>query len=425
MHLARRLLCVSGLLAVAAALFACAARSVAPTPASGAPSRTVPQVIQTGHQPAQWVDFDVTGTYPQGIVAHDADVWFAANHDDAIGHIDMTTGATAYHHLPSGFRGNPLNLAYGRDRDIWLCMDDYEIGKMTPSGAFTLYGLGQYNECQYLVPGPDGRIWFLDWPYAVVKAITASGKISTYNGIDGFPDGIAVGPDGNLWITQGTRFNKSQNVVRMTPAGVATLYPTGQTDSWGIVTGSDGNLWFAEHTDDAIARLTTNGVVTAYPIDKIHPHVLAATPDGLIWFSHSGGIATFDVRTHQVRGLGYSPAHGGWNDIQQMTPAADGNIWFVDSTYRPDTVTVYVRRILTVTPASLTLDTGGQGRLTAIERPTEPELFATSSDPSIASVTDSGSPFTVTAEAAGKCTIRVHDSRHNVFDVAVTVVGSR
>src|SRR5450432_1506095 len=60
------------------------------------------------------------------------------------------------------------------------------------------------------------------------------------------PQGIATGPDGNLWFTEYT----GNKIGKITPSGVITEYPipTANSSPYGIVTGPDGNLWFTEST---------------------------------------------------------------------------------------------------------------------------------------------------------------------------------
>jgi uncharacterized protein (TIGR03437 family) len=65
--------------------------------------------------------------------------------------------------------------------------------------------------------------------------------------------GIVSGPDGALWYT---RWSNS-DIVRITTAGVTTVYPTptASSEPWGITAGPDGALWFAERSADQIGRL--------------------------------------------------------------------------------------------------------------------------------------------------------------------------
>src|SRR5689334_21573138 len=67
-------------------------------------------------------------------------------------------------------------------------------------------------------------------------------------------EGITLGPDGNLWFTEGDPNNK---IGRMTPAGDVTEFPlSAGTNPLLINPGPDGNLWFTENTANKIGRIT-------------------------------------------------------------------------------------------------------------------------------------------------------------------------
>src|SRR6516164_7664211 len=66
-----------------------------------------------------------------------------------------------------------------------------------------------------------------------------------------FPEGIAAGPDGNLWFAE----ESGNRIGRITPGGVVTEFGTGITSGsglGGIAAGPDGNLWFTEAGGDRI-----------------------------------------------------------------------------------------------------------------------------------------------------------------------------
>jgi streptogramin lyase len=56
-----------------------------------------------------------------------------------------------------------------------------------------------------------------------------------------------------------------------------------------IAVGPDGNLWFTDG-NEAIGRITTAGVITehAIPTPGSNPHDIAAGPDGAMWFTENG-----------------------------------------------------------------------------------------------------------------------------------------
>ena len=75
----------------------------------------------------------------------------------------------------------------------------------------------------------------------------------------GVPQGIASGPDGNLWFTYQDFTTAADAIGRITLGGAITLIPTptangGPTD---ITAGPDGNMWFTEAVGN-IGRITTH-----------------------------------------------------------------------------------------------------------------------------------------------------------------------
>src|SRR4051794_7303894 len=67
------------------------------------------------------------------------------------------------------------------------------------------------------------------------------------------PQGIAAGPDGNLWFTQ----QRSDQIGRITPSGTITEFgvPSNSRPA-GITAGPGGNLWFTQPGTDQIGRIT-------------------------------------------------------------------------------------------------------------------------------------------------------------------------
>ncbi|MFF9013421.1 hypothetical protein ACF09C_10705 [Streptomyces sp. NPDC014870] len=95
---------------------------------------------------------------------------------------------------------------------------------------------------------------------AVAPAQAAVGDITEYPlpQANSFPQGIAAGPDGNLWFTE----TDGDRVGRITTAGAITEYatPTANSSPRGIAAGPDANMWFAENQVNQIGKIET-GVV--------------------------------------------------------------------------------------------------------------------------------------------------------------------
>src|SRR5262249_44094419 len=99
------------------------------------------------------------------------------------------------------------------------------------------------------------------------------------------PQGIANGPDGNLWFTENIR----NAVAKLTPSGVFTFYtiPTPSAIPAGIPVGSDGALWFAEFGVNRIGRIDVLGNITEFGSTTGGPVKITAGPDGNLWFTES------------------------------------------------------------------------------------------------------------------------------------------
>jgi streptogramin lyase len=155
----------------------------------------------------------------------------------------------------------------------------------------------------------------------------AGGVIST----GGFPLGIVVGPDGNLWFIQ-----RDGRVGQMTPAGVPTVFSAGisgisvPSESSSIAAGPDGNLWFTEGSVDKIGVITMTGAVTEYSITQgAQPAGIVAGPDGNLWFTESdrdsiGRITPLGTVTEFSAGITKGSTPVG------ITAGPDGNLWFTE-----------------------------------------------------------------------------------------------
>src|ERR1043165_1475248 len=149
------------------------------------------------------------------------------------------------------------------------------------------------------------------------------------------PEGITLGPDGNMWFTE-TSANK---IGRIDPKGHITEFVVPQAFSApvDIVAGADGALWFTEESGfpEGIGRGTTSGVFTGVAPDcaggqpgSLTPRGIAGTSDGLIWFgdSSSNSIVKLDPITGIMTFFAI-PSNGQPRDI---TLGPDGALWFCE-----------------------------------------------------------------------------------------------
>jgi uncharacterized repeat protein (TIGR01451 family) len=146
------------------------------------------------------------------------------------------------------------------------------------------------------------------------------------------PQGITVGPDGNLWFTE----SAVGRIGRITSAGAVTEFtlPNLFSKPWQITTGPDGNLWFSENEGHSIGQITTSGTITEFPLPPINNDdqvsiAITTGPDGNLWFTVSGGDGSVGIgRITPAGTLTEFAAPVGCNGI---TAGQDGNLWFTDS----------------------------------------------------------------------------------------------
>jgi streptogramin lyase len=106
---------------------------------------------------------------------------------------------------------------------------------------------------------------------------------------ESYPEGIAAGPDGNLWFTE----RDGNKIGRISPSGAITEYPLPTTRSgpaW-ITAGPDGNLWFTEFDNNKIGRISPAGGSDEFGVyqENSGPQGITRGPDGNLWFTDVTG----------------------------------------------------------------------------------------------------------------------------------------
>lgn len=159
-------------------------------------------------------------------------------------------------HYSTGAGSSIQGLTLGPDGNLWFTdAGNNRIGKITAAGATTFYstGLTAAAGLTQIVSGSDGNLWFGENTAQKIASINpATGAITEYDASSvGGALALGAGPDGNIWFSAA-----NNNLGRITPAGVLTLFVTGASGQDGIVAGADGKLYFTESTSNAIGRLS-------------------------------------------------------------------------------------------------------------------------------------------------------------------------
>src|ERR1017187_4158007 len=183
-----------------------------------------------------------------------------------------------------------------------------------------------------IAAGPDGALWFTEGIANKIGRITTTGAFTEYPVPTPFSglDPITAGPDGALWFTEGF----AGKIGKITTGGVITEYPVpSSANPYGITAGPDGALWFTENTANNIGRITTAGAITEYSVSTFGgPLWIALGPDGALWFTEANAYPQHIGRVTTDGLLTDDPVPTPSCDVIGITPGPDRALWFAEQT---------------------------------------------------------------------------------------------
>jgi streptogramin lyase len=262
----------------------------------------------------------------------DGKIWFThqSTSPSAIG--NLATDGTNFGLFKTAVTNiGPIAITAGPDGNVWYTKQG-GVGKSTPAGVITEYGVPMGGDSGGIVKGPDNNLWFTEPVYDKIGRVTAAGAFTTYPlpGTQRGPREITLGADGNLWFTEGS--TAGNNIGRITPTGVVTEFsiPTPSSDPRAITSGPDGNVWFVEHDAHAIGRITPTGTITEFGIPSAgRPFSIATGPDGNLWFTEPG-VTNAIGRVTPMGEVSEYPIPSANADPAGITVGPDGNLWFTE-----------------------------------------------------------------------------------------------
>jgi virginiamycin B lyase len=290
-------------------------------------------------------NFDVgTQSAPTGVTTGpDNALWFTKNlNNSGLGRIVPGQSPTFPVSLPGE---RPRGITVGPDNNLWYTEGSGtgvgdKIGRYSPtSDTHTTFGsvaLDNHRP-EHIVAGPDGALWF-DEPNTgppAVGRITTAGVLTEF--ALAYPQigtwGIAVGSDGNLWVSD----YFEGKLWRMAKDGTVTGGPFAVgAGPLGLVTGPDGNLWVTEFVASKIGVVSTTGTLLhEYPVAH-KPMEIAVGPDGALWFTANdcppiqcgGGGGAAEVGRITTNGNLFEKPLATDTLLGAISGGPDGNMWF-------------------------------------------------------------------------------------------------
>jgi streptogramin lyase len=341
--------------------------------------------------------------------------------------IAMTmTGSTKRFPLTNGIGGGyyPSALTVGADHKFYLGSQNFSgIDVVDTSGNVVTYVPPSSDFVAYdgMALGPDGNVWFAE--DAHVGKITPAGVITEYPYSDAtttnYYGSVTTGPDHNVWVTE----YSTTTIDKVIPAtGAMTNYAFTNCSSVTGVVSAAGSLWVNCGTN--LAQVTTGGVSTYFYAGNgggisQNGSTLAVGPDGNPWFALNSGnrIGEFNPADNSMT-FYFPPASFGTNNA--IAAGSDGNVWTMDST---PSINVYILNVISVSPTSLTFTGAGQTQTITVTEAGTSSWTAVSNNTGVATVAPgtSASTFKVTSVATGRARIIVSDAIGNSFAVRVIV----
>lgn len=289
------------------------------------------------------------------IVGSDGNLWFTEFSNNSIGQM-TTAGALTEFPLPNTASSpQPVAIAAGPTGDphVWYTTPTNGGGGLgvfgsvaVPAGTTTDFSTGGSNNGPYGIRALGSNIWVAlqnaNKLYISNTAGTqvASSPITLPAGT--FAEGLAVGPDGNMWVAgfsngtilaYGATAPFSPVTIMSVPAGVGS-------EPAELVAGPDGAIWFTEQIGTGavsnigrVPVLPSIGSVTEFPLPAQFstPWAITVGSDGGIWFAAAGGgqgkIARIDPTTHII--VGY-PLMTTTQAAFGLVTGPDGNLWATD-----------------------------------------------------------------------------------------------
>jgi streptogramin lyase len=194
--------------------------------------------------------------------------------------------------------------------------------------------------------GKDGRLYTpvcctLSGDEAVM-AVTTAGAVSVYvpPSKDLINDGVTLGPDGNIWVSEST------HVAKITPSGTFTEYKitlppnSNANNESGIAAGPNGTVWFPivddnlSHPTGYLARIhTANGHIDQMSVPCFNGYPLVLGADGNFYercpAPNSSQIGILRVSPAGHQRLYQDPYGVSGFGGQVMTTTPNGLIWAI------------------------------------------------------------------------------------------------
>ncbi|MEO6629992.1 MAG: hypothetical protein ABIP03_15655 [Aquihabitans sp.] len=277
---------------------------------------------------------DILPGYPQRITSGpDGNLWYTTAKEQRFGTGNRTIVRITTEGVATAFTTADLipgDITAGPDGNLWFTNND-SIGRITTTGAITLFYDPAISLPTDITAGPDGNLWFVGRDQAVGRITTAGVATRFADPTIVAAGGIAATSDG-LWFTNPTS-NGSGAIDYLSTTGTFTLASPGANLPIEITKGSDGSVWFANFFGEdtgytGIGRIAPDGTTQVFHSTGVRfPRGLAPGTDGSAWFTNEpvdtiGRVSPSGAFTYFTDPAVQAP--------RGITLGSDGSMWFTN-----------------------------------------------------------------------------------------------
>lgn len=225
-----------------------------------------------------------------------------------------------------------FGMIRGTDSNVWfvkpVASSSYDLANITLDGTRSEFPVAGVPV--HLAITSDHAVWYTRSDSGLISQLTLSDTVNSFPISSTQSNGIAVGADGNLWITE----SSSNQIERVTPTGAVTgqfTIPTADSGPDDIILGGDGNLWFIESAAKKIGYISITGDITEFstltPSAEL-THIVAG-PDGNVWFVETVACSPYCSYSYydRITPAGTITQFGPTLAIDGIVVGADGNLW--------------------------------------------------------------------------------------------------
>ena len=150
------------------------------------------------------------------------------------------------------------------------------------------------------------------------------------------PMGIALGSDGNIWITEFSKAKVAQLVANGSISENVT--PTRKSEPYGMASGPgpNVNVWFAESAVGKVGQITTTGppyTEYTFPVPNTKPTNITLGADGNMWVTDPGTNSVWRIQQLKKKPFVKFTQFALTGDAKPMaiTNGPDSAIWFTET----------------------------------------------------------------------------------------------